>query len=176
FADQLMYTGFAYSTISGVSIGVNDFVIPDEKARIIDAATEEVKEIESQYASGLVTQGEKYNKVIDLWSKANDEVSKAMMANLSKEPVVDREGKTVEQESFNSMYMMADSGSRGSAAQIRQLAGMRGLMAKPDGSIIETPIVANFREGLNVLQYFISTHGARKGLADTALKTANSGY
>ncbi len=176
FADQLMYTGFAYSTISGVSIGVNDFVIPDEKARIINAATDEVKEIESQYASGLVTQGEKYNKVIDLWSKANDEVSKAMMANLSKEKVVDREGKEVDQESFNSMYMMADSGARGSAAQIRQLAGMRGLMAKPDGSIIETPITANFREGLNVLQYFISTHGARKGLADTALKTANSGY
>lgn len=175
FADQLMYTGFAYSTISGVSIGVNDFVIPDEKARIINAATDEVKEIESQYASGLVTQGEKYNKVIDLWSKANDEVSKAMMANLSKK-VVDREGKEVDQESFNSMYMMADSGARGSAAQIRQLAGMRGLMAKPDGSIIETPITANFREGLNVLQYFISTHGARKGLADTALKTANSGY
>ncbi|KPE37461.1 DNA-directed RNA polymerase subunit beta' [Pseudomonas aeruginosa] len=176
FADQLMYTGFAYSTISGVSIGVNDFVIPDEKARIINAATDEVKEIESQYASGLVTQGEKYNKVIDLWSKANDEVSKAMMANLSKEKVVDREGKEVDQESFNSMYMMADSGARGSAAQIRQLAGMRGLMAKPDGSIIETPITANFREGLNVLQYFISTHGARKGLADTGLKTANSGY
>ena len=176
FADQLMYTGFAYSTISGVSIGVNDFVIPDEKARIINAATEEVKEIETQYASGLVTQGEKYNKVIDLWSKANDEVSKAMMANLSKEKVIDREGKEVDQESFNSMYMMADSGARGSAAQIRQLAGMRGLMAKPDGSIIETPITANFREGLNVLQYFISTHGARKGLADTALKTANSGY
>nr|CAA34538.1 beta'-subunit of RNA polymerase [Pseudomonas putida] len=176
FADQLMYTGFAYSTISGVSIGVNDFVIPDEKARIIGNATDEVKEIESQYASGLVTQGEKYNKVIDLWSKANDEVSKAMMANLSKEKVIDREGKEVEQESFNSMYMMADSGAGGSAAQIRQLAGMRGLMAKPDGSIIETPITANFREGLSVLQYFISTHGARKGLADTALKTANSGY
>jgi DNA-directed RNA polymerase subunit beta' len=176
FADQLMYTGFAYSTLSGVSIGVNDFVIPDEKARIIDAATSEVKEIESQYASGLVTQGEKYNKVIDLWSKANDEVSKAMMTNLSKEKVIDREGNEVDQESFNSMYMMADSGARGSAAQIRQLAGMRGLMAKPDGSIIETPITANFREGLNVLQYFISTHGARKGLADTALKTANSGY
>ncbi|MFP3525501.1 DNA-directed RNA polymerase subunit beta', partial [Pantoea sp. SIMBA_072] len=140
------YTGFAYSTISGVSIGVNDFVIPDEKARIIGNATDEVKEIESQYASGLVTQGEKYNKVIDLWSKANDEVSKAMMANLSKEKVIDREGKEVEQESFNSMYMMADSGARGSAVQIRQLAGMRGLMAKPDGSIIETPITANFRE------------------------------
>ncbi|WP_071873523.1 DNA-directed RNA polymerase subunit beta' [Atopomonas hussainii] len=176
FADQLMYTGFAFSTISGCSIGVNDFVIPDEKAEIISKATDEVKEIEEQYASGLVTQGEKYNKVIDLWSKANDAVSKAMMANLSKEPVVNREGKEVEQESFNSMYMMADSGARGSAAQIRQLAGMRGLMAKPDGSIIETPITANFREGLNVLQYFISTHGARKGLADTALKTANSGY
>ena len=176
FADQLMYTGFAFSTLSGVSIGVDDFVIPKEKAHIIDSAIEEVKEIESQFASGLVTQGEKYNKVIDLWSKANDEVSKAMMANLSKEKVTDREGHEVEQESFNSMYMMADSGARGSAAQIRQLAGMRGLMAKPDGSIIETPITANFREGLNVLQYFISTHGARKGLADTALKTANSGY
>ena len=176
FADQLMYTGFAYSTISGASIGVNDFVIPDEKARIIDEATEEVKEIEDQYASGLVTQGEKYNKVIDLWSKANDEISKAMMDNLKTTRVLDREGKEVDQESFNSMYMMADSGARGSAAQIRQLAGMRGLMAKPDGSIIETPITANFREGLNVLQYFISTHGARKGLADTALKTANSGY
>lgn len=176
FADQLMYSGFAFSTISGVSIGVNDFVIPEEKSKIIDTAIEEVKEIEKQYASGLVTQGEKYNKVIDLWSKANDEVSKAMMANLSKEPVVNRDGETVSQESFNSMYMMADSGARGSAAQIRQLAGMRGLMAKPDGSIIETPITANFREGLNVLQYFISTHGARKGLADTALKTANSGY
>ena len=176
FADQLMYTGFAYSTISGVSIGVNDFVIPDEKVTIIERAVEEVKEIEKQYASGLVTQGEKYNKVIDLWSKANDEVSKAMMANLSTEKVMDRDGNQVDQESFNSMYMMADSGARGSAAQIRQLAGMRGLMAKPDGSIIETPITANFREGLNVLQYFISTHGARKGLADTALKTANSGY
>jgi len=176
FADQLMYTGFAYSTISGASIGVNDFVIPDEKARIIDEATEEVKEIEDQYASGLVTQGEKYNKVIDLWSKANDEISKAMMDNLKSTRVMDRDGKEVDQESFNSMYMMADSGARGSAAQIRQLAGMRGLMAKPDGSIIETPITANFREGLNVLQYFISTHGARKGLADTALKTANSGY
>ncbi|MAP29779.1 MAG: DNA-directed RNA polymerase subunit beta', partial [Pseudomonas sp.] len=176
FADQLMYTGFAYSTISGASIGVNDFVIPDEKARIIDEATEEVKEIEDQYASGLVTQGEKYNKVIDLWSKANDEISKAMMDNLKSTRVIDREGNEVDQESFNSMYMMADSGARGSAAQIRQLAGMRGLMAKPDGSIIETPITANFREGLNVLQYFISTHGARKGLADTALKTANSGY
>ncbi|TDQ36359.1 DNA-directed RNA polymerase subunit beta' [Thiopseudomonas denitrificans] len=176
FADQLMYAGFAYSTISGVSIGVNDFVIPEEKSRIIERATAEVKEIEQQYSNGLVTQGEKYNKVIDLWSRANDEISKAMMANLSQESVTNREGEQVSQESFNSMFMMADSGARGSAAQIRQLAGMRGLMAKPDGSIIETPITANFREGLNVLQYFISTHGARKGLADTALKTANSGY
>ena len=176
FADQLMYAGFAYSTISGVSIGVNDFVIPDEKTHIIERATAEVKEIEEQFSNGLVTHGEKYNKVIDLWSRANDEISKAMMANLSQEVVTDRDGKEVSQESFNSMFMMADSGARGSAAQIRQLAGMRGLMAKPDGSIIETPITANFREGLNVLQYFISTHGARKGLADTALKTANSGY
>lgn len=175
-ADQLMYTGFRMATWSGASIGVNDFVIPDSKAAIVAAAEEEVKEIESQFSSGLVTAGEKYNKVIDIWSKANDKVAKAMMANISKEKVVDREGKEVEQDSFNSVFIMADSGARGSAAQIRQLAGMRGLMAKPDGSIIETPITANFREGLNVLQYFISTHGARKGLADTALKTANSGY
>ncbi|GAA3933241.1 DNA-directed RNA polymerase subunit beta' [Litoribacillus peritrichatus] len=176
FADQLMYTGFHYATLSGSSIGVNDFEIPKEKAGIIEAADQEVKEIESQYASGLVTQGEKYNKVIDIWSRANEVVSTKMMENLGKETVVDREGNEVQQDSFNSVYMMADSGARGSAAQIRQLSGMRGLMAKPDGSIIETPIVANFREGLNVLQYFISTHGARKGLADTALKTANSGY
>lgn len=176
FADQLMYMGFAYSTKSGSSIGVNDFEIPTEKAAIIGNAESEVREIESQYASGLVTQGEKYNKVIDIWSRANDLVSKAMMDGLSKEPVINRDGEEEQQDSFNSVYMYADSGARGSPAQIRQLAGMRGLMAKPDGSIIETPIVANFREGLNVLQYFISTHGARKGLADTALKTANSGY
>ncbi|MDV2081197.1 DNA-directed RNA polymerase subunit beta' [Marinobacter xestospongiae] len=184
FADQLMYTGFHYATVSGTSIGVNDFEIPPEKYEMVEAAEDEVKEIESQYASGLLTQGEKYNKVIDIWSRANDKVSKAMMERLAKEPVfgpdgkivVDENGEEVTQESFNSVYMMADSGARGSAAQIRQLAGMRGLMAKPDGSIIETPITANFREGLNVLQYFISTHGARKGLADTALKTANSGY
>ena len=175
-ADQLMYTGFRLATWSGASIGVNDFVIPDSKAAIIDAAEDEVKEIESQFSSGLVTAGEKYNKVIDIWSKANDKVAKAMMATISKEMVTDAEGNQVEQDSFNSVFIMADSGARGSAAQIRQLAGMRGLMAKPDGSIIETPITANFREGLNVLQYFISTHGARKGLADTALKTANSGY
>ncbi|MEP5839652.1 MAG: DNA-directed RNA polymerase subunit beta' [Marinobacter sp.] len=176
FADQLMYTGYEYSTRSGASIGVNDFEIPDEKAKIIAHADAEVKEIEDQYASGLVTQGEKYNKVIDIWSRANDLVSKSMMEGLSKETVVNREGEKEEQDSFNSVYIYADSGARGSPAQIRQLAGMRGLMAKPDGSIIETPITANFREGLNVLQYFISTHGARKGLADTALKTANSGY
>ncbi len=176
FADQIMYTGFQYATKSGSSIGVNDFEIPDAKAEIIANADAEVKEIESQFASGLVTHGEKYNKVIDIWSRANELVAKAMMDNLGKEPVIDREGNEVEQESFNSVYMMADSGARGSPAQIRQLAGMRGLMAKPDGSIIETPIVANFREGLNVQQYFTSTHGARKGLADTALKTANSGY
>jgi DNA-directed RNA polymerase subunit beta' len=178
FADQIMYTGFEYATISGVSIGVNDFVIPAAKATIVAEADAEVKEIESQFASGLVTQGEKYNKVVDIWSRANELVAKAMMDNLGTEPVIDRDGNPTdeEQESFNSVYMMADSGARGSPAQIRQLAGMRGLMAKPDGSIIETPIVANFREGLNVQQYFTSTHGARKGLADTALKTANSGY
>ena len=176
FADQIMYTGFNYATVSGSSIGVNDFVIPDEKASIIEASDDEVKEIEAQFSSGLLTAGEKYNKVIDIWSRANDRVSKAMMDRLGKETVFNKEGTEVDQESFNSVYIMADSGARGSAAQIRQLAGMRGLMAKPDGSIIETPITANFREGLNVLQYFISTHGARKGLADTALKTANSGY
>ncbi len=176
FADQLMYTGFRYATKAGVSIGMNDMTIPEEKEKILFAAEQEVKEIEQQYASGLVTNGERYNKVVDIWSHTNDQVAKAMMAKLGKETVQDGEGKEVEQDSFNSIYMMADSGARGSAAQIRQLAGMRGLMAKPDGSIIETPITANFREGLDVLQYFISTHGARKGLADTALKTANSGY
>ncbi len=176
FADQLMYTGFRFSTRSGVSVGVNDMVVPDEKNKIIGAAEEEVREIENQYISGLVTNGERYNKVVDIWSHTNDQVAKAMMDKLGSDVVTDAEGNKVRQESFNSIYMMADSGARGSAAQIRQLAGMRGLMAKPDGSIIETPITANFREGLNVLQYFISTHGARKGLADTALKTANSGY
>jgi DNA-directed RNA polymerase subunit beta' len=176
FADQLMYTGYAYSTRSGSSIGVNDFVIPDEKVSIISQANSEVEEIESQFASGLVTQGEKYNKVIDIWSRANDIVAKSMMEGLSSEPVINKEGKEEQQESFNSVYVYADSGARGSPAQIRQLAGMRGLMARPDGSIIETPITANFREGLSVSQYFTSTHGARMGLADTALKTANSGY
>ena len=176
FADQLMYTGYAYSTRSGSSIGVNDFVIPEEKASIIGQANSEVEEIEAQFASGLVTQGEKYNKVIDIWSRANDIVAKSMMEGLSSETVINKEGGEEQQESFNSVYVYADSGARGSPAQIRQLAGMRGLMARPDGSIIETPITANFREGLSVSQYFTSTHGARKGLADTALKTANSGY
>jgi DNA-directed RNA polymerase subunit beta' len=176
FADQLMYMGFHYATRAGVSIGFEDMVIPERKAEIIEAAEREVKEIQKQYSSGLVTDGERYNKVVDIWSHANDQVAKAMMDGLGTDAVENSEGKLVAQKSFNSIYMMADSGARGSAAQIRQLAGMRGLMAKPDGSIIETPITANFREGLDVLQYFISTHGARKGLADTALKTANSGY
>ncbi len=176
FADQLMYTGFRYATVAGISIGIDDLVIPESKPAIIAKAEEEIKEIEAQYSSGLVTQGERYNKVIDIWSHTNDQVAKAMMTKLATDNVENAEGKMVQQESFNSIYMMADSGARGSAAQIRQLAGMRGLMAKPDGSIMETAITANFREGLTVLQYFISTHGARKGLADTALKTANSGY
>ena len=176
FADQLMYTGFDYATRGGVSFGIDDMVVPEQKPSILEIAEQEVKDIQDQYASGLVTDGERYNKVVDIWSRTNDQVAKAMMTKLGSENVVDARGEVAQQESFNSIYMMADSGARGSAAQIRQLAGMRGLMAKPDGSIIETPITANFREGLDVLQYFISTHGARKGLADTALKTANSGY
>src|ERR1700722_17808592 len=176
FADQLMYTGFHYATRAGVSIGVDDMVGPLQKTKILATAEKEVKEIQEQYSSGLVTNGERYNKVVDIWSRTNDQVAKAMMEKLGTDEVNDSKGNKVRQKSFNSIFMMADSGARGSAAQIRQLAGMRGLMAKPDGSIIETPITANFREGLNVLQYFISTHGARKGLADTALKTANSGY
>ncbi|MEY2684941.1 MAG: hypothetical protein RJA09_2085, partial [Pseudomonadota bacterium] len=176
FADKLLQNGFRLATRAGISIAIDDMLVPAEKHGIIERAESEVKEIAQQYASGLVTSGERYNKVVDIWGKAGDEVSKVMMAQLAKEKTIDASGKEVDQESFNSIYMMADSGARGSAAQIRQLAGMRGLMAKPDGSIIETPITANFREGLNVLQYFISTHGARKGLADTALKTANSGY
>ena len=176
FADKLMQAGYALATRGGISFAADDMLVPAEKHAIIAEAETQVKEIEAQYTSGLVTQGERYNKVVDIWGRAGDDIAKAMMEQLGSMEVIDREGKTVKQESFNSIYMMADSGARGSAAQIRQLAGMRGLMAKPDGSIIETPITANFREGLNVLQYFISTHGARKGLADTALKTANSGY
>ncbi|MEY3883833.1 MAG: hypothetical protein RLZZ379_1111, partial [Pseudomonadota bacterium] len=184
FADKLKDTGYSYATKAGISISINDMLVPPEKERLIAEAEVEVREIEGQYVSGLVTQGERYNKVVDIWGRASEKIADAMMAQLREEPVLDangvqtkdKAGKLMRQESFNAIYMMADSGARGSAAQIRQLAGMRGLMAKPDGSIIETPIKANFRDGLNVLQYFISTHGARKGLADTALKTANSGY
>ncbi len=176
FADQLMYLGFNQATMSGASVCADDMVIPEAKGNILAKAEAEVEEIATQYASGLVTDGERYNKIIDIWSRTNDQIAKAMMDGLGTDTVLDAEGNQVQQQSMNSIYMMADSGARGSAAQIRQLAGMRGLMAKPDGSIIETPITANFREGLDVLQYFISTHGARKGLADTALKTANSGY
>jgi len=183
-ADKLMYTGYTYATKAGMSISVHDMLVPQEKTSILENAEAEVKEIQDQYSSGLVTQGERYNKVVDIWGRAGDKVADAMMKKLKEEPVIgsdgkqlkDNDGNLLRQESFNSIYMMADSGARGSAAQVRQLAGMRGLMARPDGSIIETPITANFRDGLNVLQYFISTHGARKGLADTALKTANSGY
>jgi len=176
FADHLMYTGFYYATKAGISIGIDDLLVPEAKEETIHKAEEEVKEIERQFSSGLLTQSERYNMVIDIWSRTNDQVGKMMMEHLAKEQVKNAKGEMVQQESFNSIHMMSDSGARGSAAQVRQLAGMRGLMAKPDGSIIETPITANFREGLDVLQYFISTHGARKGLADTALKTANSGY
>ncbi|MEJ5207785.1 DNA-directed RNA polymerase subunit beta' [Denitratimonas sp. CY0512] len=176
FADKLMYTGFRYATRAGVSIGIDDMLIPDEKKDILATAEAEVLEIQQQYASGLVTAGERYNKVVDIWSRTNEQIAAAMMKGIGTEQVTDAEGRQVDQKSMNSLYIMADSGARGSAAQIRQLAGMRGLMAKPDGSIIETPIIANFREGLDVQQYFNSTHGARKGLADTALKTANSGY
>ena len=176
FADNLMYTGFKYATRAGASIGIKDMEIPDDKASIIEQADNEVREIESQFRSGLVTNGERYNKVIDIWSRTSEMVAKSMMANIATEDYTDAKGNVCRQDSFNPIFMMADSGARGSAAQIRQLAGMRGLMSAPDGSIIETPITANFREGLNVFQYFISTHGARKGLADTALKTANSGY
>ena len=176
FADQLMYTGFRYATYAGMSIGVDDLIIPDEKKVILAESEKEVLAIQSQYSSGLVTAGERYNKVIDIWSRANEEVAKAMMVALGTDEVIDRDGNKVKQDSMNSVFVMADSGARGSPAQMRQLSGMRGLMAKPDGSIIESPIKANFREGLDVMQYFSSTHGARKGLADTALKTANSGY
>ncbi|KRG40328.1 DNA-directed RNA polymerase subunit beta' [Stenotrophomonas pictorum JCM 9942] len=176
FADKLMYTGYAYATRAGVSIGIDDMLIPDAKKGILGEAEAEVLEIQEQYQSGLVTAGERYNKVVDIWSRTNERIAKAMMETIGTEKVEDAEGKVVDQKSMNSLYIMADSGARGSQAQIRQLAGMRGLMARPDGSIIETPIKANFREGLNVQEYFNSTHGARKGLADTALKTANSGY
>jgi DNA-directed RNA polymerase subunit beta' len=176
FADKLMYTGFRQAAVAGISIGVDDMVVPDEKTSILETGEEEVKKITEQFSSGLLTDQERYNKVTDVWTRVSEQVATAMLDKIATEKVIDAEGAEVEQESFNSIHMMADSGARGSHAQIRQLAGMRGLMAKPDGSIIETPITANFREGLNVSHYFISTHGARKGLADTALKTANSGY
>jgi len=171
-----MYMGFQYSTKSGISFCSNDMIIPSTKAGMIEEAEAQVKDVQQQFASGVVTDGERYNKVIDIWSRTSEKVAKAMMDEVGFEEMTDAQGKTEKKPSFNSIYMMADSGARGSPAQIRQLAGMRGLMAKPDGSIIETPITSNFREGLNNMQYFISTHGARKGLADTALKTANSGY
>ena len=176
FADKLMYMGFEHATKAAISISIDDMEVPEKKEEILATAEGQVKNIQNQFSSGLLTQGERYNKVVDIWSRTNDLIADAMMEKLGQEEVEDQTGNKKIQPSFNSIFMMADSGARGSAAQIRQLAGMRGLMAKPDGSIIETPITANFREGLNVLQYFISTHGARKGLADTALKTANSGY
>src|SRR5579883_3254831 len=176
FADKLMYTGFRFATRAGISIGIDDMKIPGEKKAILEEAEKEVVEIQEQFQSGLVTAGERYNKVVDIWSRTNEQIAKAMIEGIGTQKAKTRDGKTVEEKSMNSIYIMADSGARGSAAQIRQLAGLRGLMAKPSGEIIETPITANFREGLTVLQYFISTHGARKGLADTALKTANSGY
>ena len=176
FADKLMYLGFEYSTSSGASIGVNDFEIPDSKTAIISNAENEVQSIEQQFESGLLTKGEKYNKIIDIWSRTNEKVANSMMEALGDKVETDKDGNEVVTPSFNSVFMYADSGARGSPAQIRQLAGMRGLMSKPDGSIIESAITSNFREGLSMLEYFTSTHGARKGLADTALKTANSGY
>ncbi|MEI6413727.1 MAG: DNA-directed RNA polymerase subunit beta', partial [Pseudomonadota bacterium] len=176
FADQLMYMGFRMATRAGISIGIDDMMVPSEKASILDMAEQSIKQIENEYVSGAISKSERYSKVVDIWTRTNDAVAKAKMDKLGKEDITDRQGKVTSQPSFNSIYMMADSGARGNATQIRQLAGMRGLMSKPDGSIIENAITANFREGLDVLQYFISTHGARKGLADTALKTANSGY
>ena len=176
FADQLMYLGFTHSTASGASIGVDDLVIPEQKEALIDRAKQEVQDVERQYVSGLLSEGEKYNKVVDIWTWTTDQVARSMMDSISKERVADRSGREVVQSSFNPLFIYADSGARGSPAQIRQLAGMRGLMARSDDKIIEHAITANFREGLNVNEYFISTHGARKGLADTALKTASSGY
>jgi DNA-directed RNA polymerase subunit beta' len=175
-ADRLRTLGYMFATRAGVSIGINDMEIPRDKQKFIDSANKQVAEIEEQYQEGLITDGERYNKVIDIWANATEQVSSQMLDSLGSETIVDERGTKHEVPSFNPIYMMADSGARGSAQQMRQLAGMRGLMAKPSGEIIETPIIANFREGLTVLQYFISTHGARKGLADTALKTANSGY
>jgi len=176
-ADRLKVLGYTYATISGASFALCDVVVPDSKVATVAESEAEVAKVQKQYSDGLITAGERYNKVVDLWTHTTEKVARAMMDNLSNETLTSADGsQTEEAKTFNPVYMMADSGARGSAQQIRQLAGMRGLMAKPDGSIIETPITANFREGLTILQYFISTHGARKGLADTALKTANSGY
>lgn len=175
-ADRLKDTGYEYATLAGISICINDMKIPLSKEDSVEKAEQDVVDVEKQYSDGLITSGEKYNKVIDIWSKVTDDVATAMMDEIKVDYFKDKEGNIVEGDSFNSIFIMADSGARGSRDQIRQLAGMRGLMAKPSGAIIETPIKANFREGLGVLEYFISTHGARKGLADTALKTANSGY
>ncbi|NPA93806.1 MAG: DNA-directed RNA polymerase subunit beta', partial [Thermodesulfobacteria bacterium] len=175
-ADRLKDIGYQNATLAGLSISINDMKIPESKGEILERAQKEVAEVQNQYAEGLITDGERYNKVIDIWTRATDEVAKVMMENMSKEYIEDEDGNKIEIPSFNPIFVMADSGARGSKDQIRQLAGIRGLMAKPSGEIIETPIKANFREGLSVLEYFISTHGARKGLADTALKTANSGY
>src|SRR5499425_1862657 len=175
-ADRLKDIGFRYATKAGISIGIKDMIIPASKHGLLNQALEDVREIEEQYKNGLITDGERYNKVVDIWAEVTDRIADEMLRDLGSEKVTDDTGKEISVPSFNPIFMMADSGARGSAQQIRQLAGMRGLMAKPSGEIIETPITANFREGLTVLQYFISTHGARKGLADTALKTANSGY
>ncbi len=175
-ADKLKETGFRYSSMAGVSICLDDMEIPKTKEERIKVSADEVQDIQQQYTEGLITDGERYNKVIDIWAKCTEDIAGTMLGNIAIDKIQSEDGEEVEVSSFNAIHMMADSGARGSAQQIRQLAGMRGLMAKPDGSIIETPITANFREGLTVLQYFISTHGARKGLADTALKTANSGY
>ena len=175
-ADRLKDTGYHYATRSGISISIKDMTIPERKSEILQIAFDQVQEIERQYNEGLITEGEKYNKAVDIWAKATEDVAAEMMREIGATEIVGPKGEKTRVESFNPIYMMADSGARGSKDQMRQLAGMRGLMAKPSGEIIETPITANFREGLTVLQYFISTHGARKGLADTALKTANSGY
>ncbi len=175
-ADRLRTLGYRYATRAGISVSIHDMQIPKDKEKFIKAAETQVQEIEQQYQEGLITDGERYNKVIDIWADATEQVADQMLERLGTQIERDEDGKERHVPSFNPIYMMADSGARGSAQQMRQLAGMRGLMAKPSGEIIETPITSNFREGLSVLQYFISTHGARKGLADTALKTANSGY
>jgi len=175
-ADRLKDIGYKFATLAGMSISMRDMVIPSEKGKIIKAAEKKVKEIDSQYTSGLITDGEKYNKVVDIWAQSTEDVASEMIKEMAEGYMIGPKKKKVKCSSFNPIYMMSDSGARGSKDQTRQLAGMRGLMAKPSGEIIETPIISNFREGLSVLEYFISTHGARKGLADTALKTANSGY